>query len=61
MHLDAARAVAGGPTCERLLAADLGAGRAPLVVGLKPVLRAVDVTLQRWVTPIAPGVEEDST
>ena len=57
----AARAVGGGPTCECLLAADLSAGRAPLVVGLKPVLRAVDVTLQLWVTPVAPSGEEGST
>ena len=57
----AARAVAVGPTCECLLAADLGADRALLVVGLKPVLRAVDVALQRWVTLVAPGVEEGST
>jgi hypothetical protein len=57
----AARAVAVGPTCECLLAADLGADRAPLVVGLKPVLRTVDVTLQLWVTSVAPGVEEGST
>jgi hypothetical protein len=42
---------------EFLLAADLGDGSAQLVVRLKPILRALDVTLQLWIAEIPQGVD----
>ena len=45
-----------GPPREFLLAADLGDGRAELVVGLDPVLRALDIALQLWMAQVAQGV-----
>ena len=46
-----------GPAGEFLLAADLGDGRAQLMVRLNPVLRAVDVTLQLRVAEVSQGVD----
>src|SRR5271165_3547662 len=42
---------------EFLLAADLGDGSTQLVVGLEPILRALDVTLQLRIADIPQGVD----